>query len=66
MLQPEETCNHKPGFQDVVQKTLAQIDLTALPSRFGLQFQLRLDNTLADGVVPVIDRSELTIKPDTN
>ena len=57
----KETYEHTPGFSKQVTRIPATLDLSELPSGFGVAFELRLTDTTTNASKPMIDSVEIAI-----
>ncbi|WP_423998887.1 discoidin domain-containing protein [Maribacter sp. IgM3_T14_3] len=62
----KETYDHKAGYARVVDVAPATINMSNLPEGYGFQFEFSIDNTLVDGISPLIDSVEMTFKESDN
>ena len=52
----KERYSQKKGFAKQIEKTPAAIDLSSLPAFYGIQFELKLNDTTENKSKPIIDR----------
>lgn len=58
-----ESYDHTPGYSRVTTVTPAEIDMSSLPSGYGFQFELKLDDNVVPGSTPIMDRVEMSFNP---
>ncbi|BCX48741.1 hypothetical protein HAHE_26490 [Haloferula helveola] len=58
-----EQYDHTAGYIRVVTLTPAQLDLSALPSGYGFQFEFRIDDTVVATTSPIMDQAEMAFVP---
>lgn len=59
----KEHYDYVPGFSKQIARTPAELDLSALPTGFGFQVQLRLTDTTENRSKPMIERMTLSFAP---
>lgn len=55
-----ENYDYTPGFAKQVQKTSADMDLSALPQGYGFQFEVRMTDTTENKSKPILDKVVLS------
>lgn len=58
----KEGYDYKPGFSKHVQRTPAQLDLSALPEGYGFQIELKLEDSTENDSKPLIESLQLHFK----